>query len=214
MTEIATRNAPLPVSYERAKTALAKCASMDECQKWADKAEALASYARQADDDSLRKMADRIQARAIRRCGELLKLVEPAKNQHDANARVGTDPSRSAAATSAGLSERQRKTALRVANIPESDFEDQVESDNPPTVTKLAEQGKVKRVSTEHLNGADPDDFYNATHAMGAIRRMHQATIDYPAESVAKGINEKEALKMKEIIPAIDAWLDTLITRI
>ena len=33
----------------------------------------MASYARQAQDDELRRMADRIQARAIRRCGELLQ---------------------------------------------------------------------------------------------------------------------------------------------
>jgi hypothetical protein len=49
---------------------------MDECQQWADKAEALASYAKQSKDDSLRKMCDRIQARAIRRCGELLKKFQ------------------------------------------------------------------------------------------------------------------------------------------
>jgi hypothetical protein len=32
-----------------------------------------------ADDDSLRKLADRIQARAVRRMGELLKQVKPSK---------------------------------------------------------------------------------------------------------------------------------------
>jgi hypothetical protein len=37
-------------TYERAKAALAQCASIDECQKWANKAEALASYAKQAHD--------------------------------------------------------------------------------------------------------------------------------------------------------------------
>lgn len=37
---------------------------------------ALASYAKQADDDTLRKQADRIQARAVRRCGELLKQFD------------------------------------------------------------------------------------------------------------------------------------------
>jgi AbiEi antitoxin C-terminal domain len=66
-------NAKLPKIYESARVALAECSRIDECKDWADKAEALASYARQADDDSLRKTADRIQARAIRRCGELLK---------------------------------------------------------------------------------------------------------------------------------------------
>lgn len=35
-----------------------------------------ASYAKQADDDSLRRLADRIQARAVRRAGELLKTFD------------------------------------------------------------------------------------------------------------------------------------------
>jgi hypothetical protein len=63
----AITSAKLPASYAAAKVALSECTAIDECQTWADKAEALASYARQAKDDELRKMADRIQARAVRR---------------------------------------------------------------------------------------------------------------------------------------------------
>ncbi len=61
LAEISVTNARLPAAYEAAKVALANCASIDECQQWANKAEALASYAKQADDDTLRKQADRIQ---------------------------------------------------------------------------------------------------------------------------------------------------------
>jgi hypothetical protein len=66
-TTIDNAKARLPASYEQAKIALASCAKIDECQDWANKAEALASYAKMADDDSLRVLADRIQARAVRR---------------------------------------------------------------------------------------------------------------------------------------------------
>jgi hypothetical protein len=44
---------------QRAKAALAVCARIDECKDWADKAEAMASYARQSGDIELRKMTDR-----------------------------------------------------------------------------------------------------------------------------------------------------------
>jgi DNA primase len=133
------RNLPaakLPDGYESAKAALARCFAIDECKEWADKAQALASYAKQAKDDSLRKDADRIQARAVRRCGELLKQIKPAKNQHDVKqrARAGAGPSRKRAAQKAGLSERQQKTALRVADVPTEEFERAVESEDPPTV--------------------------------------------------------------------------------
>ena len=81
------------------------------------KAEALASYARQSKDDTLRKMADRIQARAIRRCGELLKQIETQPGK-----RTDLEPSegsltRSEAANEAGLSRHQKVTALRVASV-------------------------------------------------------------------------------------------------
>jgi len=134
-----TANANLPASYEAAKLALSNCNRIDECKDWSDKAQALASYARQSEDKEMEKTAMRIRARAIRRCGELLKEVEKAKNQHDASARGGTSPSRKSAAADAGMSPDQSKAAIRVANIPQETFVDMVESDAPPTITKLAE---------------------------------------------------------------------------
>ena len=89
----------------------------------------------------LRKMADRIQARAIRRCGELLKQVESGQGKtnqytvlHDG---ADTKQTRTEAAREAGMSERQKVTALRVANVPEPVFNQAVESETPPTVTQL-----------------------------------------------------------------------------
>ncbi|HMH29047.1 MAG TPA: hypothetical protein VK580_10705 [Steroidobacteraceae bacterium] len=143
-------DSPLPQKYEAARAAIAECVRLDECKSWSDKAAALASYARQAKDDSLRVMAIRIQARAERRCGELLKQIEPAQGGDRGNSATGGRPpvgSRKAAADQAGLSEHQRKTALRVAAIPEVEFNRQVESARPPTVTRLADQGRTQRVS-------------------------------------------------------------------
>jgi hypothetical protein len=48
---------------------------------------------------------------------------------------------RESAATEAGLSEHQRKTALRVVNVPKDERDELIESENPPTVTQLAELG-------------------------------------------------------------------------
>lgn len=83
------------------------------------------------------KRSTRIRDRAIRRAGELLKQIEPAPNQHVAG--VGAHTSRSDAAKEAGMSKHQQVQAIRVANVPAAEFERQVESPNPPTVTKLAE---------------------------------------------------------------------------
>ena len=113
---IPASQARLPEAYEAAKLALANCASIDECQDWADKAEALASYAKQADDDTLRRQADRIQARAIRRCGELLKQFDAQGKRTDIlSDGSDTKLSQRQAAEDAGLSKRQQVTAVRVA---------------------------------------------------------------------------------------------------
>lgn len=142
-------SALLPAAYETARTALAKCEKVDECKSWADKAAALASYARQAKDESLRRTAMRIQTRAIRRAGELLKQIEPQQGGNRGNAATGGRPpvaeTRAKAADNAGLSEHQRKTALRLAEVPEDDFEQEVESPKPPTVTELAARGTKRR---------------------------------------------------------------------
>ena len=82
MVNLHTSGARLPVAYEEAKSQLAKCATVDECKDWADKAAALASYAKQSQDESLENMAKRIRARAIKRCGELLREIEPGTGAH------------------------------------------------------------------------------------------------------------------------------------
>lgn len=151
--------ARLPQAYESAKTALAHCEKIDECKDWGDKAEALASYAKQAKDESLRKTADRIQARAVRRCGELLKQVKPQPGKRTdkepgggaSPGLVADPPTRKQAATEAGLSRDQAKTALRVASVPDDVFEAAVESDSPPTVTALAEVGKSAQKSGDSV---------------------------------------------------------------
>lgn len=202
--------AKLPQTYEAAKNALAECSRMDECQQWADKAEALASYARQAKDEQLRKMADRIQARAIRRCGELLKLIQPATGRHLPNTPNGRAPSRLEAATAAGLSEHQRKTALRVASVPESDFDAAVESDEPPTVTALAERGKAERLVD--LGGIDPAAYRRATEALGTLRRFAEFCSANDPHKIAKAFKPHELPGIRKHVATVDQWLDRLVT--
>jgi hypothetical protein len=49
-TNIEIGSARFPATYEQAKAALASCQKIDECKDWANKAEALASYAKMAQD--------------------------------------------------------------------------------------------------------------------------------------------------------------------
>lgn len=203
-------SAKLPVVYERATQALSECTRIDECKEWANKAEALASYARQSKDDTLRKMAERIQARAIRRCGELLKQIEPKQGANQ-NIHEGDHMkvlTRTEAATQAGLSEWQKVTAIRVANVPAPEFDTLVESEKPPTVTRLAELGKQERKPLYDLEGINPDHFKQATYIIGSLKRLLEDCEKSDPADIAKAIKEFERPNVREQLTRLEAWLD------
>jgi hypothetical protein len=206
----AIADARLPATYESAVIAITKASQIDECQQWSDRAMALASYARQSRDDRPHKMAIRIQARATRRCGELLKQVPPATGAH-LSKKGDTPPlSRKQAATDAGLSDDQRKTALRVASVPKDDFELQVESTTPPTVTKLAEQGKKSRPLVD-LGGIDPADYAAATQAQGALNRFAEFCRTHDPVQMAHAFQPHERQPLRDAVAEVDVWLDRFI---
>jgi len=66
-----------------------------------------------------------------------LKQVEPQQGGDRGNAATGGRTpdavTRTEVANAAGLSEHQRKTALRVANVQAQDFNSAVQSESPPT---------------------------------------------------------------------------------
>lgn len=174
----------LPANYERARNALAETVKIDECRTWADKAAALASYAKQAKDDTLQKMAMRIHGRAVRRAGELLREIEPAKGGDRGNQYCQRDaadplPSRKSAAEAAGLSERQRKTALSVAALPEEQFEEAVESDSPPTVSQLSEMARAHARAQQEASQRSPEELRAIARAIQT--RIQEAGVCGPS---------------------------------
>lgn len=204
--------ATLPAKYEAAKVALRECNRIDECKDWGDKAQALASYAKQADDKEMEKTAQRIRARAVRRCGELLKEIERAtgKTKGDGNGPF----SRKNAATEAGLSERQAKQSIRVANVPTKDFEEQLESDNPPTITNLAEQGMAKGIPRYEQLGMTKKAFQAGMYFRGHLADMVEQTKNFDPQDVVDGSTPEERKQIRQHIETIDAYLDQLIAKL
>jgi len=208
--------ARLPQTYENARVALAECQQVDECKDWADKAAALASYAKQAEDDQLERMAQRIRARAIRRAGELLKQIEPGQGARDGKRGEGdhTPLRREDAAREAGMSKHQQVQATRVANIPEDEFEEQIESDKPPTVSQLASQGVKKRDPIIDLQGRDPKEYNRALHYVGDFEQAARDLASHNHDEILPTLNEKERERLRAAIQKIDAITDKAATRI
>jgi len=208
--------ASLPQTYERAKVALSECSKIDECKSWSDKAAALASYAKQADDDELQLMAQRIRARAIRRAGEIMKQIEPRTGNQHTVLKEGDHlkQNRTNAAREAGMSDWQQKTALRVANLSDEEFDRQIESDAPPTVSQLAEQGKKPRKNIVDLKGRDPKEFSMATHYIGGFDYAARSLEKLPHDEAIAILTEEERRDLRDLIQRIDAITDRTITRI
>jgi hypothetical protein len=197
---IDTTNARLPSSYVAAKTALLECTRVDECLAWANKAYALASYAKQARDESLKNMALRIQARAVQRCGELLRAVKPQSGKRT-DRDVGGAPTRMEVAHSAGMSRGQMRAAIQVASVPKEQFEYLVEGDMPPTITKLSQHGVRSQ-------GRIPDAIREAMHA---LRHFAHTTRQVDAIVAAQYLRGHQSyLITEELIPEIREWLRQL----
>jgi hypothetical protein len=169
---------------------------------------ALASYARQVEDESLLNMAKRIHGRTLRRAGELLQQFNAPGTRTDrpTDGAVSRLTQRDAAAA-AGMSERQQVTAVRVANVPEPEFEAAIESEEPPTVTALAEAGKKPRELPDLLRGRDPVKFSAAIHTLGALRRLAEKCFEHPPEYVAGGVDANDVAEARKLVMEVDAWL-------
>ena len=206
-------DAPLPETYQAAQRALTECSRIDECRQWANKAQAMASYARQAKDTTLHNLALRIQSRAMRRAGELLKQIpdvnrgRPSKEIQDA---AVPNITRKSAASDAGLSERQRKTAIRVASVPAPTFEAAVESATPPTITTMAALGIEHR--EQPVSAPTTPDHAGASIVLAQLREMAVLCSERDPVAVAVGTSDPDIAR--SFVQTIDRWLDRFVTNL
>jgi hypothetical protein len=201
--DIDTGGASLPATYQAAKSALAECSRIDECKDWADRASALASYAKQAQDSQLEDMARRIKHRAFRRAGELIRQIDDGRQgQNLPNIkRDGAVPfSRKQAAFDAGLSERQMKQVQRMANVPEPVFEQMVE--RGCTATEIAEAGTVKK-------SVNRDE---ARKLMAAIKAYRDRLSGVDLDEAFTGLGQTDMAELRMIIGHLDHIHDRIVT--
>jgi hypothetical protein len=202
------KTARLPVVYEEARAALATCEKTDECASWAKKAEAIASYARQAEDETLLKAATRIKGRAIRRCGELLKEIK-GEPRRRSDLRGSPSP-RVEEAKKAGLSRDKMKQAIRVASVPSEAFEALIEADRPATVPELAARGK-RGLDPTHLRGRDPKEFNTSLHARGDLAEFARTACMQDPAVVLRGAAPHDIRPMVANAKSARVWLTKLL---
>lgn len=166
----------------------------------------------------MEKTAMRIRARAIRRCGELYKEVEKAQGGDRRDQEGGKSPmvSRKAAATAAGHSPDQMKQAIRIANVPNEIFIEQIESETPPTITSLAQQGTTpsKKPPMFEQLGMTKEAFQAGMYFRGDIEDFCKATKKYEIQDIIDGSTPEQRDRLRILIKQIDTFTDKLITKL
>jgi hypothetical protein len=204
--------APLPVSYEDAKAALAKCAATDEVAEWEAKAVALATYARMMQDKTLLNTALRIRGRAVKRFGELYEKLVPAKPGPKPDGVVpfpvgqGTKQSEKGVAT-----DKQVAMASNVAAIPAAEFEALIESPNPPSKTALSQIGAAAKQAAKPapdpqtwLKGRTPEQFNTAMTFTAAVERFAKDLAAWDPNSIK--LDDGQAKRVEIALERIDTF--------
>lgn len=203
--EIKNKEVAIPVSYQKAVTAIQECHAIDEAKEWTDKMSALALYYKQSKDETLENYAKRIKYRAKKRMGELLKQYDARPknllNQSNVN---DTLVSQKEVAQSIGLSQRQKVEAVRFANVPEQKFEELIESDNIPTQTEIAELGKKK-------SKTKPNNYAKVLSVKYAIKDLIKEINDKDPIYVLDALDEESKKEMLEMIKTVENWFDTFV---
>lgn len=109
----------------------------------------------------------------MRRAGELLKVFqdqkrgllegsEPCGGGSPTTGENGRPRTQREAAARAGMSKDQEVTARRVAEVPEVEFEEAIESDDPPSVTERIRPGSL-------LDESDPRGAMSVAQVAGCF---------------------------------------------
>jgi hypothetical protein len=190
----------LPATYEAARTAIAQCAKIDECKDWADKAAAMKAYAIMSHDRTLHNFALRIQLRAERRCGELSKAIPSRNKRGRADELLGAR--KFEVLEAAGVSRNQAYQAETIAGIPQADFDAQVDSDRPPTVTQLVKGGATKRPQSED---AEAREIAKATDVIRAFALFCEKT---DPGRIVDALSGRARADLQRHFSTIDQWLN------
>lgn len=154
----------LPLSYSEACRAIAFCVRVDECRGWADKAAAVAAYAKMVRNVQLEADAKRIRLRATRRIGEII-----GKDGRTAIVRLGIRGN-AVVPEAAGLSNWERTRSRAIARIPDAMFEKIAVAKDVPSPDLLA-RAYVAKNGAGHVEDTRRQLNAHSNRHTGARRR-------------------------------------------
>jgi len=169
-----------PVEFTEACKLLAECRGIDEAKYWADKASALAAWAKIYHSTRIAREARLLKLHAYRRMAELAKEIK--KSNGTAPAKVLTDQ---------GLKKWEANEVMAVGRVSKEKFEAAVAAAVPPAPSYF------KR-SAVAFNGS----------VGNAMRALHYFTIRIDATEMAQQVPPKEVKYYQRMVESLSDWLD------
>jgi hypothetical protein len=192
------------VRYEAARSALAAAHSLDEVKDIRDKSEAMAAYARQANDTELIAWATEIKVRAERKAGAMLLVSEKNKGARGVGKSAVTSCDRTPTLEEIGVTKNQSSRWQRMAAMPDDQFEVVVETSKAQVgqVTSAVILREAKKLVEKDKPAAKP-----AAKASPAPAQAAAPADDDRGDDILKQHEEvlAENLQLQALVDAIQA---------
>jgi hypothetical protein len=197
------------VEYESACRALAECATIDEAKYFADKAEALAVWAKIYKDNVASENAKRLRLHAFRRISALASEIQPrrflGRERSKKTGRLvtgGSTPGPNALIKSYGFSANIATLIRRIGKIDSGKFEAIVAAAPVPSIQTIKRDMQACSESWRLIvkNGS-----------MNGFRSFCRAN---PAKTLAAGIAPGELTQARAHALELLAWLDEFEQRL
>lgn len=192
------RQLEMPVLYREAVAALERCSTMDEGKYYADKADALAAWAKIYGSDEDSKAAARLKLRAYARMGVLALELRPGNRFYE-KFGVGTKKGANALLREHGLNSAQSSAALALAKMPNVKLEKASEKAMSPHAAYRALGVQQSRCSDSWKK------FAHGGSSTGAFLSFCRNT---HAKDLALGLEIDEIKKARKIVVEVWEWLD------
>ena len=192
----------LPLKYDVAVRALASCRNIDEAKYYADKAEALAAWAKIYRNDQAKIEAKRLKLHAYRRMGILAQeLSGELEYIRPAGRNKGRKPGAVTILKNAGLALHQANVASAVSKLSEKKFKAAVNAPSPPSAhsftIRLKGASDAWKVVVGYVQGPGP------LPTLRCFCRKHKPKL------LARGLSVDEGRKAGGMAREVIEWLDT-----
>jgi hypothetical protein len=194
-TAVKMQSTQLPVQYTEACKALAACQRLDEAKSYADKADALAAWAKIYQSDKAAVEARRLKLHAYRRMNELAEQIRPKQGGVKGKKNGGTLPGPTSLLQEFGLTRAKANSVRKIGQLKPHRFEEIV---NAARVLS-PEQVRIRE-------GSGSDTYIAWTLIGGPKFRAYCRKFD--AKEIARGLRPDESQKALQTCVEIRQWLD------